>query len=122
MADKLIEVQYKQDYYAKNGELLKTVWACLEFAGIRAFARYKDTGSLREATATTYTHTGNIYNCVDSFSGKEYFYNGMTGNYHTALATPTTNNKAGMLARCKRYPLFKNEPTDNGKEFDIWKN
>jgi hypothetical protein len=116
LADKLIEVQYKQDYYAKNGAVAKTVWTCLEFAGVRPYQRYKDTGNLGEAIKTEYTHIGNIYACVDSFSGKEYFYNGMTGNFHTTPATPTTNNKVDMLAKCERYPLFK---TDKEKE-QIW--
>ena len=121
MADRLIEVQHKQDYYTKQGQLVKTVWTCLEFSGVRAYGRYKESGSLREAIPTTYTHYGNIYLCVDSFSGKEYFYYGMTGNYHTTLATPTGNNKAAMIARCERYPLFRQEQTDNGKEQNIWK-
>jgi len=108
LADKLIEVQGQEHSYAKNGQLLKTVWHCLEFSGVRAYARYKDTGNLTEAVKTTYTHTGNIYDCVDSFSGKEYFYNGMTGNYHTALAVPAGNDRAAMLARCERHPLFNN--------------
>lgn len=123
MADKLIEVQYQKHFYAKNGSLIKTAWTCLEFSGVGPFTRYKDTGSLREATPTTYTHNGDIFQCVDSFSGKEYFYNGMTGNYDTCLAEPAGNDKAAMLARCERYPLFKPEPdneTDRGNK--SWKN
>lgn len=122
LADKLIEVQHQRHFYAKNGQLIQTVWYCLEFNGVRPYARYKDTGNLYEASQTTYTHYGNIYACVDSYSGKEYFYYGLTGNYHTALATPTGNNKAAMLARCERYPLFRQEDNDKNKEFDIWKN
>lgn len=122
MADKLIEVQFKEDFYAKNGVLLKTVWTCLEFSGVRAYARYKDTGNTGEAVKTTYEHIGNIYNCVDSFSGKEYFYNGMTGNFHTTLATPTGNDKAAMLAKCEKYPLFKNDGDKNDKEINVWIN
>jgi hypothetical protein len=94
----------------------------LEFCGIRPFARYKETGGLYEATPTTYTHVSNIYDCVDSFSGKEYFYYGLSGNYHTALAAPTGNGKAAMLARCERYPLFSKEQPQSDKERDIWKN
>lgn len=119
LADKLIEVQGKRDYYDRHGRLIKTVWACLEFSGVRAYSRYKDSGNTKEAIKTAYTHDGNIYACVDSFSGKEYFYNGMTGNYHTTLATPTGNDKAAMLARCARYPLFKKD--ENVKERDLWK-
>lgn len=122
LSDKLIEVQGKRDYYDRHGRLIKTVWACLEFSGIRAYSRYKDSGNAKEATKTTYTHDGNIYACVDSFSGKEYFYNGLTGNYHTTLATPTRNDKAAMLARCARYPLFPKENNDNDKAVDLWKN
>jgi len=117
LADKVIEVQGKQDFYTKHGQLLSTTWHCLEFQGIRPYTRFKNTGSLAEAVTTQYTHYGNIYACVDSFSGKEYFYNGMTGNYHTALATPTGNSKAAMLAKCKQYPLFKQANTQ--KEFDV---
>jgi len=109
LADKLIEVQDQEHFHAKNGALAKTVWTCLEFAGVRPYQRYKDTGNLFEATQTQYTHIGNIFACVDSFSGKEYFYNGMKGNFHTKPAEPTTNNKADMLAKCERYPLFKNK-------------
>lgn len=120
LADKLIEVQGKRDYYDRYGRLIKTEWACLEFSGVRAYSRYKDSGDAKEAIRTTYTHDGNVYACVDSFSGKEYFYNGLTGNYHTTLATPTGNDKAAMLARCARYPLFKKDDTD--KERDLWRN
>lgn len=120
LADKLIEVQGKRDYYDRHGRLIKTVWACLEFSGVRAYSRYKDSGNVKEAIKTTYTHDGNIYACVDSYSGKEYFYNGMTGNYHTT-ATPTGNDKAAMLARCARYPLFPKEKKDNDKAVDLWK-
>jgi hypothetical protein len=121
LADKLIEVQRKTDYCAKNGQIIKTVWECLEFSGVRPYARYKETGGLREATATAYAHTGNIYACVDSFSGKEYFYSGMAGNYHTPLAKPIGNDKKAMLERCEKYPLFIKGDTDP-KEHDIWKN
>jgi len=116
LADKLIEVQHKEDFYAKNGQLVKTVWTCLEFAGVRPYQRYKDTGGLSEAVAVKYAHIGNIYACIDSFSGKEYFYNGMTGNFHTVHATPTSNDKQAMLDKCARYPIFK---TDKEKE-KIW--
>ena len=124
LSDKLIEVQSKKDYYDHYGRLVKTVWYCYEFAGVRQYARYKDSGNVREAVKTAYTHYGNIYNCVDSFSGKEYFYNGMTGNYHTTLATLTGNDKAAMLARCERYPLFKQEENknNNSEVTELWTN
>ena len=90
---------------------------------MRQYARYKDTDNAKLAAKKTYTHYGNIYNCVDSFSGKEYFYNGMTGNYHTTPAEVTGNNKAAMLARCERYPLFpKEENKDFDKAVDLWRN
>ena len=122
LSDKLIEVQGKKDYYDGYGRLTKTVWTCYEFSGVRQYARYKDTGNVREATKTKYTHYGNIYNCVDSYSGKEYFYYGMKGNYHTTLATITGNDKNAMLARCERYPLFKQEENKNNGVVDLWKN
>lgn len=123
LADKLIEVQNKKDYYDHYGRLVKTVWNCYEFAGVRQYARYKDSGNVKEAVKNTYTHYGNIYNCVDSYRGKEYFYNGMTGNFHTTLATITGNDKAAMLARCERYPLFKqDEIKDNDEVTELWKN
>lgn len=48
----------------------------------------------------------------------------MTGNYHTTLATLTGNDKAAMLARCKRYPLFgRNEnKNNNGEVTELWTN
>ena len=123
LADKLIEVQGKRDYYDRHGRLVKTVWRCLEFSGVRQYARSKDTGNAKIGVKTEYTHYGNIYACVDSYSGKEYFYNGMTGNYHTTPAEVTGNNKAAMLARCARYPLFpKEESKNNDKAVDLWKN
>ena len=124
LSDKLIEVQNKRDFYDHYGRLVKTVWNCYEFSGVRQYARYKDSGNEREAVKTAYTHYGNIYNCVDSYSGKEYFYNGMTGNYHTTLATLTGNDKAAMLARCARYPLFsQNEQKNNSSEVtELWTN
>ena len=66
---------------------------------MRQYARYKDTDNAKLAVKKIYTHEGNIYNCVDSFSGKEYFYNGMTGNYHTTPAEVTGNNKAATIRR-----------------------
>jgi len=105
LADKLIEVQGQEHFY-KNGCLIKTVWHCLEFTGINSYTRYKETGKLNEAVKTQYIHIGNVYNCVDSFSGKEYFYYGMKGNFHTQLATITGNDKQAMLAKCERYPLL----------------
>ena len=42
LADKLIEVQCKRDYYDRHGRLIKTVWHCLEFTGVRAYSRHKD--------------------------------------------------------------------------------
>ena len=124
LSDKLIEVQGKKDFYDFHGRLIKTVWSCYEFSGVRQYARYKDSGNVREAVKTAYTHYGNIYNCVDSYSGKEYFYNGMTGNYHTTLATLTGNDKKAMLARCERYPLFgQNEQKNNSSEVtELWTN
>ncbi len=124
LSDKLIEVQGKQDYYDFHGRLTKTVWHCLEFSGVRQYGRYKDSGNAKIGVRTAYTHYGNIYNCVDSFSGKEYFYYGMTGNYHTRLATLTGNDKAAMLARCERYPLFNQseQKQDNNEVTAIWTN
>ena len=124
LSDKLIEVQNKRDFYDHYGRLVKTVWNCYEFSGVRQYARYKDSGNEREAVKTAYTHYGNIYNCVDSYSGKEYLYNGMTGNYDTTLATLTGNDKAAMLARCARYPLFsQNEQKNNSSEVtELWTN
>jgi len=124
LSDKLIEVQGKKDFYDFHGRLIKTVWRCYEFEGIRQYTRYKDSGNVREAVKTAYTHYGNIYACVDSYSGKEYFYNGMTGNYHTTLATLTGNDKKAMLARCERYPLFgQNEQKNNSSEVtELWTN
>ena len=46
----------------------------------------------------------------------------MTGNYHTTLATITGNDKNAMLARCERYPLFKQEENKNNGVVDLWKN
>ena len=118
LADKLIHVQEQRHFYDKYGGLTQTVWRCLEFSGVRPYSRYLESGSTHEAMYTEYNHNGNIFACVDSFSGKEYFYNGMTDNFHTTLATPTGNNKTAMLERCKKYPLFK---TENHKEYtDIW--
>lgn len=123
LSDKLIEVQDKKDYYDFHGRLVKTVWHCYEFTGVRQYARYKDSGNVREAVKTEYTHYGNIYNCLDSFSGKEYFYNGMTGNYHTTPATLTGNDRAAMLERCKRYPLFPLDGQKNNSGVtELWKN
>ena len=53
----------------------------------------------------------------------ENVYIGMTGNYHTAPAEVAGNNKAAMLARCERYPLFpKEENKDIDKAVDLWRN
>ena len=90
---------------------------------MRQYARYTDTGNAKSAVKKAYTHYGNIYNCVVSFSGKEYFDTGMTDNYHTTPAEVTGNNKAAMLTRCERYPLFpKEENKDFDKAVDLWRN
>ena len=49
LSDKLIEVQNKRDFYDHYGRLVKTVWNCYEFSGVRQYARYKDSGNEREA-------------------------------------------------------------------------
>jgi len=105
LADRIIEVQEQEHTYSKRGEIQKTTWRCLEFDGIFAYHRYKNTGNRNEAAATTYTHKGNIFRCVNSFAGKEYFYDGIK-HFHTTLATPTANNKKAMQERVKRFPLF----------------
>ena len=42
--------------------------------------------------------------------------------YHTTLATITGNDKNAMLARCERYPLFKQDENKNNGVVDLWKN
>lgn len=115
LADRIIEVQGQEHKYSKQDELISTTWYCLEFDGIHAYRRYEQSGSTAEATATTYTHKGDIFACVDSYAGKEYFYDGMGDkNFHTRLATPTSNSKQAMLDRCRRFPLFnKKSSADN---------
>ena len=111
LADRIIEVQGQIHKRDKLGQIIGTTWYCLEFEGIFAYQRYKSTGNTNEATATTYTHNGTIFSCVNSFAGKEYFYHGMIGNYHTKLAKPTGYSKAEMMARVAQFPLFK--PNEN---------
>lgn len=118
MADKVIEVQRQEHKKDKFGEITKTTWFCREFDGINAYMRYETSGKLNECTETKYIHDGNIFECVDSFSGKEYFYNGMTGNFHTTLSKPFSNDKQSMLERCRRFPLFKKEVDKIKKEVE----
>ena len=116
LVDRLIHVLEQQHFFDNRGKLIATTWYCLEFDCIQSYDRYESTGNTNEATPTTYTHYGNIYACVNSFSGKEYFYDGMTGNFHTKLATITGNSKQAMLDKCKKFPLFKQESEVNDGE------
>jgi hypothetical protein len=113
LADRIIEVLGQEHEITKHGEIIKTTWHCLEFDGIFAYHRYKSTGNIAEAKQTTYTHNGNIFQCVNSFSGKEYFYDGIK-QFHTTLAKPTTNDKKAMTERVKKFPLFQKKEQSNG--------
>jgi len=113
LADRIIEVQGLENTLSKRGEILSTTWHCLEFNGIFAYQRYKNTGNTMEATATTYTHKGNIYECVNSFTGKEYFYDDIK-HFHTNLAKPTTNDKKAMQERVKKFESMSILWTDLG--------
>jgi len=115
LADRIIQVQGQEHTFSRQGDILATTWYCLEFNGIFAYQRYKTTGDIKEATATTYTHKGNIYECVNSFAGKEYFYDGIK-HFHTKTAKPTTNDKQAMLDRIKRFPIFAKKEQSNGYE------
>ena len=118
LADRIIEVQGQKHQFNKIGHIIGTTWYCLEFDGIFAYSRYKKTGKVKEATATKYHHRGNIFSCVNSFAGKEYFYHGMTGNFHAKLAKPTGYSKKEMLERVAKFPLFK-PPNDKGGVYVI---
>ena len=86
----------------------KTTWECLMFDNIKAYERFEKTGKTKEAKKVSFTHIGNIFDCVDSHAGKERFYYGMgKRNYHTKPAEPMSNNKQKMLERCEKFPLFK---------------
>jgi len=107
LADRIIEVQGLEHTLSKSGEIIKTTWYCLEFDGISAYQCYKTSGGVNASNMTTYTHNGNIFRCVNSFTGKEYFYDGIK-HFHTTLARPTTNDKKAMQERVKKFPLFAN--------------
>jgi len=121
LADRLIEVLGQEHEYDNRGRLIATTWYCLEFDGMDGYERYRSTGDLTQVVQTQYTHYGNIYRCVNSFAGKEYFYNGMTGNFHTKLATYTGNNKQAMLEKCAKFPLFKQENSAGGYDSETIK-
>ena len=123
-ADRIIHVLGQEHNYSKRGEITATTWYCLEFDNIEPYERYKKSGVLSECKQTIYTHHGNIFRCVNSFSGKEYFYHGMKGNFHTTIAKPAGNDMHAMDERCKRYPLFKKEQANNidKEEICLWKN
>jgi len=117
LADRIIEVQGQEHTYSKRGEIQKTTWHCLEFTSLFAYQRYKNTGNRNEAAATTYTHNGNIFRCVNSFTGKEYFLDGIK-KFHTTLAKPTAYDKKAMQKRVKKFPLFpkRKKEQSNGCE------
>jgi len=114
LADRIIEVQGQRHKLDNQGQIIKTTWHCLEFEGIFPYQRYKTSGKVTEATATTYTHIGNIFSCVNSFAGKEYFYHGMTGNFHTKIAKISGYSKQAMLDHVKKFPLFKQTQSNKG--------
>jgi hypothetical protein len=106
-ADLVIEVQSQALKYDRWGELVRVTWNVLEFDGAARYKRYKSTNNAKWARKTTYVHEGDIFTCYDSLAGHEYFMNGMVGNYHTKLATPSSNDKAAMVEKCAKYPAVK---------------
>jgi len=114
LADKVIEVLGQEHKKNKQGEIISTKWKCLEFTSVLVHNRYKETGKTEQAIKTEYTHIGNIYDCVDSFSGKEYFFSGLENkNFDTKLSKIVGHSKEEMLEKVKNFPLFKNE--DSGE-------
>jgi len=90
----------------------KATWYGLEFDNIRAYERWFTTGKTDEARKYKRVHNGDIRKCVNSFSGKEYHYHGMTGNYDARTAKLSGNNRVAMNERCEKFPLFKPKGED----------
>ena len=111
-ADLVIEVQEQTHKYSPfdpdKRSPIETTWHCYEFLGARAYERYYASGDLKHGRKVTYTHKGNIFDCIDSFNGKERFLDGM-GNksFDAVVAKPTGNDKVAMLEKCKKFPLTK---------------
>ena len=105
LADRVIEVLGQEHTYNAQGVIKRTIWNCMQFEGAKEYEHYLSTG--KGGTKKKYEHKGNIFDCVDSFAGKEHFYVGMTGNYDGQVAKPLENDWAAMQDRAKRFTLFK---------------
>ena len=111
-ADLIIEVHeqtHKYDSHDVDKSCpIETTWHVLEFDGARIYERYLSSGDQKDARKKTYIHNGNIFECMDSFAGKERFLDGMgKKNFDAKVAKPTGNNRLAMEEKCKRFPLVK---------------
>ena len=118
-ADLIIEVQkqtHQYDKYDVDQKVpIETTWHCIEFDGARNYERHLEKRDASLGRVVTYVHKGNIFDCVDSFAGKERFLDGMGNNsFDATTAQPTGNDMTAMLERCRRFPLTK--PSKKKKE------
>jgi hypothetical protein len=124
MADKIIvilEHTYSPPNYWYSA---KSSWKCLEFPGYKSYERYLTDGVGGEEV--TYTHEGDIYGldmgeeerwhcCIDSYAGRELFWDGTGWNFEARVAEPKKDDQASMQARCEQRRR-KMAETQNQKE------
>jgi len=127
MADCIIEIL---DFKHTRGDfrnLAVTTWQCLKFPGWKAYERYLSTGETTWGEEVTYTHVGDIFGidvgtgenencCIDSYAGREFFFDGTTWQFTANVADPKKDDQASMQARCDRMRIKSKEGKHANKE------
>lgn len=120
-ADCVIEVQEQFHEYApgdfnrdsKTSTPIRTTWKLHVFAGAGAYMQHlerkpdSDAPSLYEVMY--YTFEGNIYQVIDSFSGRAHFVNGMQNgkNFDQKISAPPGHDKAAIIEYCKNNSFIR---------------
>jgi hypothetical protein len=106
-ADLIIEVQGQSVKKNQWRGIESVSWDCLEFDGAARYERYQETHSMRLARRIRYVERSDIFTNYDSLAGHEYFVNGMTGNFHTQTAQPSSHDRNAMQEKCQKFPVVR---------------
>ena len=118
-ADCVIEVQGQTHEYAstdynrdtKTSTPVSTTWNLHVFAGAGAYLHYLETKDPTLYDVRDYTFNGNIFNVIDSRSGRAHFMNGLQGekNFDQKITALPGYDMNSMTEYCKLNPIKKDK-------------
>lgn len=115
-SDLVIEVINQFHKYDGDGMRNKTIWNLRIFNGSGQYERYKK-GEKKLGKLVQHTHFGDIFECVNSFTGSERFLDGMyTKNFDTEISVPPGHRKEDILRYCQENPIKKVRDSKKAKE------